>query len=88
MQGLETDQASRTLQLAQREQELKTCVDRNTKLYALNEEVLSKLEDQGFWSAVLRQEPFTKLKRVQLENLADNYRDAAQDGRVVPEPSR
>jgi chromosome segregation ATPase len=89
LQGVETDQTSKTQQLMQREQELKVCTDRNSKLYALNEEVLAKLEQQGFWSALLRQEPFTRLKRTQLENLADNYRDAAQDDRVpTPQADR
>ncbi len=73
----------------QREQELKVCTDHNSKLYSLNEEVLVKLEQQGFWSALLRQEPFTRLKRTELENLADNYRAAAQDDRVsTPQADR
>ena len=70
--------------LVMREQELKVCVDRNQKLIALNEKVLKRFEDQGFWSAVAKREPFTQLKRVELENLADGYRDTARDNRVDP----
>ena len=73
--------------LAQREQELKACVDRNQKLYVLNEDVLRRFEDEGFWSALSRREPFTHLKRIELQNLADGYRDTANDNRVdAPRP--
>ena len=79
MKQVETDRAAKTQQLSQREQELKTCVDDNHKLYTLGTEVIDKLEHQGFWSAVAQREPFTQLKRTQLENLADGYRGTAQD---------
>ena len=82
MREVETDRATKTQQLAQRDLDLKSCVDRNTKLYALNGEVLDKFEDQGFWSALASHEPFTRLKRTELQNLADGYRDNAQDNRV------
>lgn len=84
LRDVETDRSAVKLSLAQREQELKACVDRNAKLYDLNKEVLAKLEDQGFLSALARKEPFTQLKRVQLENLVDDYRGKAQDQLVTP----
>jgi chromosome segregation ATPase len=87
MREVEVDRATKTQQLAQREQELKVCSDRNSKLYALNGEVLASMEQQGFWTAVMRREPFLQLKRVQLENLADQYREAAQDHLVAPPPA-
>jgi chromosome segregation ATPase len=86
MREVETDRATSKQSLAQRDQELKVCVERNQALYKLNEEVLAKFEDQGFWSSLARREPFTQLKRVQLENLIDGYRGSAQDQRVVPSP--
>ena len=84
LREVETDRTAKTQQLAQREQELGVCVDRNKKLLALNGEVIDKFEDQGFWSSLAQREPFTRLKRNQLENLADGYRDAAVDQRVPP----
>lgn len=58
------------------------CVDANAKLVALNDEILDRFDDQGFWSAVARREPFTQLKRVELENLAADYRYLASEQRV------
>ncbi len=80
----ETDRAAKTQQLAQSDLGLRSCVDRNANLYALNQEVLGKFEDQGFWSSLARREPFTQLKRVQLENLVDDYRNRALDQKAAP----
>ncbi len=87
LRDVETDRAVKTEGLTQREFDLNSCVARNTRLFTLASEVIDRLDDQGFWSAVARREPFTRLKRVQLENLADGYRDAAADQRVV-EPAQ
>jgi len=65
--------------LAAREHELKACDDHNLALYHLNDEVLTHFDRQGFWSRMARSEPFTQIKRVQNENLIDDYRSRAQD---------
>jgi hypothetical protein len=88
LRDVETDRTARAQLVTQREQELKSCVDRNVKLYALNDELLDRIEDQGFWSAVAAREPFTRLKRTALENLADEYRDAARDQQIAPGTAR
>lgn len=64
--------------------EYKECRDRNAALYELNREVVTRLEQSSSWSRVARLEPFTKLKRVQLENLADDYKARAEDQRMAP----
>jgi chromosome segregation ATPase len=70
--------------LATRDQDLKVCIDRNFAMYKLNEEVLTSLEKQTVWSRVAQAEPFTKIKRVQLENLVDGYKARADDQRITP----
>ena len=70
--------------LATREQQLRSCVDHNQQLYKINEEVLARLEHQSFWSGVAQAEPFTRIKRNQMENLVDDYQARAQDQRVSP----
>lgn len=67
--------------LGQREAELKQCVDRNVSLYALNGEILTRLEHPRGLSASSPLEPFTKLKRVELENLVDGYQTRADEQR-------
>jgi hypothetical protein len=85
LQGVETDRASLKQTLATREQELKICADHNHALYQLNDEVLTRMDKQSFWSKVGESEPFTKIKRVQLENLVDNYKSRADDQHLTTE---
>lgn len=84
LRDTETESASAKQSLATRERELSVCVDRNVALYHLNQEVLNHMDRQGFWSRLAQNEPFTQIKRVQNENLIDNYRARAQDQRVAP----
>lgn len=69
-------------QVIAKERELKTCVDRNAGLYNLNTEVLDRMENRGFWSGLTEREPFTRLKRVELENMIDDYRYRADELRL------
>jgi chromosome segregation ATPase len=84
LRTVETENTTVKQTLATRDIELKTCTDNNVTLYKLNDEVLTKFESQGFWSSMARSEPFTKLKRVELENLADQYRGRAEDAKLPP----
>jgi chromosome segregation ATPase len=82
MREIETDRAAAKQSLATREQDLKVCIDRNLALYKLNQEVLARLEHQSVWGSLARAEPFTRIKRVELENLVDDYKGRADDQRV------
>jgi chromosome segregation ATPase len=82
LKEVESDRTNKTSQLATRDRELSTCVDKNLALSKINLEVLNRLEHQGFWSSVARAEPFTRLKRTEIENLVDEYKDRARDQRV------
>ncbi|HEY4340733.1 MAG TPA: hypothetical protein VGM97_12385 [Steroidobacteraceae bacterium] len=82
----ESDRTTVKQTLATREQQLKVCVDHNQQLYKLNDEVLKHLDGQTAWTRLEAKEPFTRLKRVQLENLADDFRARATD-QVVTEKS-
>ena len=79
LREVETGSATAKQSLAAREHELKICVDHNVALYRLNDQVLTHFEAQGFWSRMAQSEPFTRIKRVQNENLIDEYRTRAQE---------
>jgi len=80
----ETEDATEKQSLAARERELAVCVQRNVALYDLNDELLTHLEKQGFWSRVARSEPFTQIARNRNENLVDGYRARAHEQRIAP----
>lgn len=84
LRTVESDRTQVKQQLETRDTELKSCVDNNVSLYKLNDEILTRFEKQGFWTGVAKAEPFTKLKRTQLENLAEGYRDRAEDAKAQP----
>jgi len=84
MRDVETENATNKQSLTVRDQELHVCVDRNLALYKLNDEILTHFDHQGAWSRVAQAEPFTKIKRVQLENLIDEYKGRADDQRAAP----
>lgn len=78
---VESDRNTVKAALGQRDAELKQCVDRNVSLYALNGEILTRLEHPRGLTASSPLEPFTKLKRVELENLIDGYQTRAEEQR-------
>lgn len=87
LREVESERATVKSQLEARDRELKVCIDRNLALYRINDEVLDRFEDQGFWSSLAKSEPFTQLKRVEIENLVEDYRNQADDQRAdVPPP--
>jgi chromosome segregation ATPase len=79
LRDVETQRATAVQNLVVRDNELAQCGDRNQKLYTLNDEILTYFGGRGFWSGLASAEPFTKLKRTQLENLIGEYRDKAED---------
>jgi chromosome segregation ATPase len=84
LREVETERATAQQQLEVRSVNLKSCVDRNVQLYTINDEILERLDGQGVFSGLARAEPFTRIKRTQLENLADDYRARAEEARVQP----
>jgi chromosome segregation ATPase len=84
LREVETDRATAKQALARQAQELDACVASNTALYRLNDEVLTRFDKQGLWSRVGQAEPFTRLKRVELENLIDSYKTRADEQKFAP----
>jgi chromosome segregation ATPase len=65
--------------LAARESTLKTCAANNQKLFDTGNEVLDRYEQKGCFASLREGEPFTQNKRVQLQNLVDEYRWRLED---------
>ena len=86
LREVETERTTFQQSLVTRDAEIATCRKGNEALYKLNGEVLTRFENDGVWSRMARAEPFTKLKRVELENLVDEYRFQASSLRVETVP--
>lgn len=85
MRQIEAEGTTAKQTLATRDRQLKVCVDRNTGLYDLNKEILSRWDHESAFTRAERIESFTKIKRVQLDNLMDDYQGRADDLHVTPE---
>jgi len=83
---LERNQLKTTL--AARESVLNQCVANNDKLFATGNEILDRYENKGCFSSVREKEPFTQNKRVQLQNLVDQYRWQLEDQKLPPSASK
>jgi chromosome segregation ATPase len=84
LRQIEMEGSAAKRDLATRDQQLKVCVEHNVALYQISGEVLTHLEHDSVWAHIERAEPFTRIKRVQLENLVDDYKARADDARVKP----
>jgi hypothetical protein len=79
LKGTETERGQLQQQLQQSKADFGQCVDRNDQLYQLNGEILNRYEHEGTFSHLARAEPFTRIKRTQLDNLAlEDHQRAAE----------
>jgi chromosome segregation ATPase len=86
LRDVESERAAFKQSLAARDVELTACTSKNDALYELNGAVLTRFENQGFWSRMAQAEPFTRLKRVELENLVEDYKYRADEQKVTAQP--
>jgi chromosome segregation ATPase len=84
LKDVETERSAFKQSLAMRDAELSQCNGKNDALYKMNGEILTRMDGQGALSRLASLEPFTKLKRVELQNLVDEYKYRAEDQRVIP----
>ncbi len=73
--------------IAGREQALVACMTHNRKLGALSTELLGRYADKGVMDAMMEREPLTQIKRVELENLVQQYGDSITESSITPAKS-
>lgn len=83
LRKVENESAQRAQEITRLDRELKTCATSNVALSELGFEILAKYEDKGFWDRMGQNEPFTKIKKVQIENLVDDYTYLVEDQEYV-----
>ena len=94
-QGAESQQKSLAeisrlqIQLGKLNKDLAASEAKNLQLYKYSVELMDQYKNKGVWSGVAQMEPFTGLKRVEIENLLDEYRDKLDAQKVestAPKP--
>ena len=54
---------------------IESCEDKNARMVQINRELLVHYEKKGILDAVLQREPLTQLKRVEVENIVQEYQE-------------
>ena len=73
-------------QLEQTTQRAGDCEAKNVKLVGIGNELLDLYQAKGPLTGLLEREPLTQIKRVELENLAQDYQDKLLDNKVLSKP--
>ena len=79
---VETERTDLQRQLAQSNTAFDKCAERNYDLYQVTSEILDRYSHQGAFSYLARAEPFTRIKRTQIDNLVLEYKERAEQLRV------
>jgi hypothetical protein len=82
MRGIESERSQLQQELAQSKTAFDQCAERNYSLYQVDNEVLDRYSHQGAFSYMERAEPFTRIKRTEIDNLVLEYKERAEELRM------
>jgi chaperonin cofactor prefoldin len=82
LREVEADRTKLRTELSDRNSAFDTCASDNVQLYEINRDILNRYEHVGLFTKVSADEPFTKITRTRIENIADEYRQRVQELRV------
>jgi chromosome segregation ATPase len=75
--------------LQEREKELKNllqrydrCAENNARLCLIGDELITRYRNRSFMKTVLEKEPFTQIKKVEIEKMARDYKDKIDKERI------
>lgn len=82
LRQLEAERNQLRVDLTSKSAAFDTCAQKNVQLYQTGLELADKYEQKGVWQSLLASEPVTQLKRVEIENLAQEYVNRVEQARV------
>jgi chromosome segregation ATPase len=82
LKDVEADRTKLRKDLADRTNAYDKCAEYNAQLYDINGEILDRYEHVGLFSKASATEPFTKITRTRIDNLALEYHERAQQLRI------
>jgi chromosome segregation ATPase len=83
----DTQRKTLTTNLASTNLSLRTCEQKNSKLHHFSTDLIKIYDKPSIYTAVMRDEPFFQLKRVELENILQNQQDKVDEEKVTPKRS-
>lgn len=86
LKEVEVDRNTLRNDLSKRDAAFQSCASDNVQLYDLATQILDRFEHVGLFTKVSAEEPFTRITRARLDNIADEYREQAQQLRLKKRP--
>jgi chromosome segregation ATPase len=86
LKDVESDRTTLRNDLGKREAAFQRCAKDNVQLFDLATQVLDRYEHVGVFTKVSAEEPFTRITRARLDNIADEYREQVQQLRLKKNP--
>lgn len=68
------------------EKDIAACEGKNLRLYQTGRELMTRFEQKTCGEILAQKEPFTGLKRVEMENLLEEYRDKLDEQKLIKPP--
>lgn len=82
LKEVEADRSKLRQDLGERNAAFDKCAENNLQLYEITNAVLDRYEHVGLFTKASAVEPFTRITRTRIENLADEYRARALENRT------
>lgn len=86
LKDVESDRNTLRNDLGKRDAAYRRCAADNVQLYGLATQILDRFEHVGMFTKVSAEEPFTRITRTRLDNIADEYREQAQQLQLEKSP--
>jgi len=86
MRGVETERDGLNRSATALQARVATCERNNDALYKTDLELIDLYEHKGVFTSLMQREPVTQIKRVQIENLMDQYRSLGDQMRIEESP--
>lgn len=82
--GLEDKNYDLTDKLERSKSAHNKCIEHNARLCTIAGELIEKYKNKGVGDAIAQKEPFTQVKKIELEKLIQEYTDRIEDEKVDP----
>jgi chromosome segregation ATPase len=80
----EAERGQLAIQLESMTKQVALYKEKNAELFKIGTEILNRYAGMGIGEAMTAREPFIGYKRVQLQNIVQDYQDKLLDGKVTP----
>ena len=82
LKKIKTDKDTLQAQLKKSTKELSSCMVNNANLCVIGSELVQAYKNKGITTAILEKEPITQIKKVELEQLTEKYKDEIEQLKI------